>query len=207
PYPRPGQANAVVTLGLISADGGRTTWVDWDRQRYPYLATVVWEEKAPLTILVQNRTQTEEVLLAVDAATGATTPLLTETDQAWLNLMSDNPQWLRDGHSFLWMTERNGAPQLELRARDGKLMRALTPPEPRLRAGAKLGESHGAVWVRGGDDPTQIHLFRVPLDRRRGRRAQVTREAGVHGAVFSDDGTTYVQTLSPLSGPPRWFVH
>jgi len=207
PYPRPGKRNAAVTLGLIPASGGPTTWVAWDRERYPYLATVVWEENAPLTLLVQNRGQTEEVLLAVDPATGATTPLLAETDAAWLNLMEGNPKWLRDGSAFLWMTERNGAPQLERYSRDGRLLRALTPPEPGLREGVDLDERRGVAWVRGGDDPTQIHLFRVPLDPRRGRPIQVTVEPGVHRAIFSEDGGAYVHTVSPLSGRPRWMVH
>jgi dipeptidyl-peptidase-4 len=206
PYPRPGKKNAEVTLGLVPVAGGKTTWVQWDRERYPYLATVVWKARAPLTILVQNRTQTEEVLLAVDSLSGATTPLLTEKDDAWLNLMAGMPKWLEDGSSFLWMTERNGAPQLELRARDGSLVRALTEPEPGLREGVDLCESQGVAWVRGGDDPTQIHLFRVPLDPKRGKRVQVTTEPGVHGAIFTEDGLTWVHTLSPLSGPPRWWV-
>ncbi len=206
PYPRPGKKNADVTLGLVPVAGGATTWVRWDRERYPYLATVVWKPNAPLTILVQNRTQTEEVLLAVDPATGAATPLLTERDAAWLNLFSGFPRWLKDGRSFLWMTERNGAPQLELRARDGRLLRPLTPPEPGLRAGADLDEARGVAWARGGGDPTQIHIFRVPLDPRRGRRAQVTSGPGVHGGVFSEDGSAWVHTSNPLTGPPAWVV-
>ena len=206
PYPRPGRKNAEVTLGLVPATGGTTTWVRWDRDRYPYLAAAVWQENAPLTILVQNRAQTEEVLLAVDAASGTTTPLLAEKDAAWLNLVEGMPKWLRNGRSFLWMTERGGATQLELRARDGRLLRALTPPEPGLRDKVDLDETRGVVWVRGGDDPTQVQLFRVPLDPRRGRRVRVTDEPGIHGAIFSEDGSTYVHTLSPLSGSPRWWV-
>jgi dipeptidyl-peptidase 4 len=206
PYPRPGKKNADVTLGLIPVAGGATTWVTWDRARYPYLATVVWEPNAPLTILVQNRTQTEEVLLAVDPATGATAPLLTERDDAWINLFGGMPRWFKDGRSFLWMTERNGAPQLELRARDGKLVRAITPPEPGLRAGVDLDETRGVAWVRGGDDPTQIHLYRVPLDPRRGRRVQATSGPGVHGGIVSRDGSVWVHTSSPLAGPSTWVV-
>ena len=206
PYPRPGKKNADVTLELIPLAGGKTTPVEWDRARYPYLATVTWEPRAPLTILVQNRLQTEEVLLAVDTLSGATTPLLTEKDEAWLNLFAGMPKWLEDGRSFLWMTERNGAPQLELRARDGSLVRALTGPEPGLREEVDLCESQGAVWVRSGDDPTQVHLVRVPLDPKRGRRVQVTSEPGIHGAWFSDDGVTYVHTLTPLTGTSRWWV-
>ena len=206
PYPRPGKKNAEVSLSLVPVDGGAATAVRWDRDRYPYLATVAWEENAPLTILVQNREQTEEVLLAVDPATGASTPLLTERDDAWLNLFPGMPHWLKDGRSFLWMTERGGATQLELRSRDGRLVRTLTPAEPDLRAGVDVDETRGAAYVKGGEDPTQIHLFRVPLDPRRGKREQVTREPGVHGAVFSEDGHAYVETLSPLAGPPRWIV-
>ena len=44
PYPRPGKANAQVKLGIIAASGGRTTWVKWDSERYPYLARVLWKE-------------------------------------------------------------------------------------------------------------------------------------------------------------------
>ena len=181
--------------------------MSWDRVRYPYLTTVTWEKNAPLTILVQNREQTEEVLLAVDPATGLTTALLTERDDAWLNLFTGMPHWLADGRSFLWLTERGGATQLELRARDGKLLRALTAPEPGLRGEVDVDETAGVAWVRGGEDPTQVQIFRVPLDPRRGKRAQLTNAAGVHGAVFSEDGRAWVETVSPLEGPPRWPVH
>ena len=77
PYPRPGQGNAKVRLGIMPAAGGRTVWVRWDAEKYPYLARVLWKEKqAPLSILVQTRDQREQALLAVDPRTGATRPLL-----------------------------------------------------------------------------------------------------------------------------------
>jgi dipeptidyl-peptidase 4 len=206
PYPRPGKKNAVVTLGLMPATGGPTTWVTWDRERYPYLATVVWSENAPLTILVQNRTQTEEVLLAVDVATGATSPILTETDEAWLNLFGGMPKWFKDGRSFLWMTENHGATQLELRQRDGRLIRALTPAAPGLRPGVELDEAHAMVWMLGGNDPTETQLFQVSLDPRRTGAVRVTAEPGQHAATFSEDHSTFVHTASPLAGTTRWFV-
>ena len=62
------------------------------------------------------------------------------------------------------------------------------------------------VWVRGGDDPTETQILQVPLGRRAGRRVQVTSEPGQHGAVFSEDKSTYVHTLSPLGGVTRWVV-
>ncbi len=66
-YPRAGTNNAKVRLGIIARSGGATRWVEWDREKYPYLTRVVWKEAAaPLCLLVQNRAQQEEILLAVD---------------------------------------------------------------------------------------------------------------------------------------------
>ena len=62
-YPRPGKRNSKVQLGIVALAGGNITQVAWDEQRFPYLATVRWPVKGPLTILVQNREQTHEQLL------------------------------------------------------------------------------------------------------------------------------------------------
>ena len=132
-YPRAGTPNAEVGLEIVPVAGGPAVPVSWDWGRYPYLATVRWEKNAPLTILVQNRRQNEEALLAVDERTGRTTTLLIEKDAAWLNLDQTMPKWLADGHAFLWSTERGGAWQLELRARDGRRLRTLTTPALGLR--------------------------------------------------------------------------
>ena len=34
-YPRPGTPNVEVILGIVAATGGDTTWVEWDRERWP----------------------------------------------------------------------------------------------------------------------------------------------------------------------------
>ena len=100
--------------------------------KVPYLAKAVWRPNAPLTILVQNRRQTEQALLAVDDRTGVTRVLLSERDAAWLNLAENSPRWLADGQAFVWMTESRGTWQLELRSKHGGLIRVLTPPSFRL---------------------------------------------------------------------------
>ena len=36
-YPRAGTNNAKVRLGIVARSGGATRWVEWDREKYPYL--------------------------------------------------------------------------------------------------------------------------------------------------------------------------
>jgi dipeptidyl-peptidase-4 len=206
-YPRPGHENARVRLGIVPAAGGETTWIAWDRARYPYVAAVTWEENSPLTILVQNREQTEEVLLAVDLASGTTSELLMETDPAWINLDSGMPRWLADGKHFLWTTERGGAWQLELRNRDGSLARTLTPAALGLRGLVGLNEQQSTAFVVGGEDPTQSHLFAIPLKQDGSPARQITDEPGLHAAMFAQRGGTHVRSVIPLRGETRHRVY
>src|ERR1041384_8286527 len=42
-YPRAGTQNAKARLGIVARTGGDTRWIEWDREKYPYLARVVWK--------------------------------------------------------------------------------------------------------------------------------------------------------------------
>ena len=200
PYPRPGGTNADVRLGLIPADGGPITWIDWDRRAYEYVATVSWEADAPLTLLVQSRRQTEERLLAVDPRNGSTATLLVERDPAWIELADGMPHWLPGGREFLWMTERNGAWQLELRDRTGALVRALTEPDFGLRSLALVRPAAREAIVVASTDPTRSHVWRVPLDPARGSPVRVTEADGVHTVASGDDAPRFAIRSAPLVG-------
>lgn len=200
-YPKAGSPNARVRLGVISIGGGPTTWLQWDTARYPYVARVGWSNaRAPLTILVQNRTQTEQLLLAADPHRGTTTELLKETDPAWLNLdgESETPLWTRDGSRFLWTTERRGAWQIELRDASGKLVREISPSNFSLRSLVGLDETSGSVFARGSLDAREIHLWRFPLAG--GPGSPLTREAGHHAASIGQNGQRLVHTLDCFNG-------
>ncbi len=204
-YPRPGTQNAKVRLGIISAAGGETRWVEWDREKYPYLTRVVWKEAAaPLCVLVQNRVQQQELLLAVDPKTGATRQLLRETDAAWLNLdQKPMPAWLKDSREFLWSTERNGSWQIELHDVNGALVRTVTPPDFQLEELIDVNESDRSIVVSGGPDSRERHLFRFSVEGK-AEPQQLTREPGRHLAVFGDNKETFLHRFDLLDGRSGW---
>jgi dipeptidyl-peptidase-4 len=191
PYPRPGRPNARVRLGLVPVAGGAERFVEWDRERYPYLATVRWPATGPV-ILVQDRLQQEEVLLSVDVATLATSPILVERDDAWLNLDQDVPRFVANGTQFLWTSEREGEARLELRGRDGSTVRTLTPAGFGYQALLAVDEPGGRVFVSASANPTEMHVWELPLAGGEPRR--LTEESAVHEAVFSRDASVWVHT-------------
>ena len=206
-YPRAGTNNAKVRLGIVARSGGATRWVEWDREKYPYLARVVWKEAAaPLCLLVQNRAQQEELLLAVDPTSGATRELLREKDAAWLNLdHKPMPVWLKDGREFLWTTERNGAWQVELHSADGALVRAITPADFNLDEFIDLNETDRSIVVAGGPDSRERHLFRFALETKT-EPQRLTRESGRHNAVFGDAKEQFLHRFDLLDGRAGWEV-
>jgi dipeptidyl-peptidase-4 len=204
-YPRAGTQNAKLRLGIVARSGGDTRWVEWDREKYPYLARVVWKESAaPLCVIVQNRAQQEELLLAVDRATGATRELLRENDAAWLNLdHKPMPVWLKDGRQFFWTTERNGAWQVELHSADGKLVRAITPADFQLDELIDVNEADRSIIVSGGPDSRERHLFRFSLDTK-AEPQRLTREPGRHQGVFGDNKESFLHRFDQLDGRAGW---
>ncbi len=71
PYPRPGKTNASVRLGIVSLEGRDWTPIEWDRERYEYVATVDWPANGLPTVMLQNREQTEQTLFAISPDDGA----------------------------------------------------------------------------------------------------------------------------------------
>jgi dipeptidyl-peptidase-4 len=218
PYPRPGRSNALVRVGLVPAAGGTTVWVAWDRAELGYLAAASWRQRSPLTLLVQNRRQTEEKLLAVDPASGATRLLLAESDPAWLNLNPSVPRWLPDGSGFLWIGDSTGEPRLELCAAQGGTCRWLTPLGFGLRSLAGLEMSAagapgpagtaaaaGAAYVLASGEPAEQQLWRIPLHG--GAPAALTHEPGQYAAAFARDGSASVWSATLASGERTWSVH
>jgi dipeptidyl-peptidase-4 len=206
-YPRAGTQNAKVHLGIVARSGSDTRWVEWDHEKYPYLARVVWKETAaPLCVVVQNRPQQEELLLAVDSATGATRELLRENDAAWLNLdHKPMPVWSKDGGQFLWTTERNGGWQVELHSADGKLVRPITPADFQLDELIDVNEADRSIAASGGPDSRERHLFRFSLETKR-EPQRLTREPGRHLGVFGENKEVFLHRFDLLDGRSGWEV-
>jgi dipeptidyl-peptidase-4 len=206
-YPRPGKENTAVRLGVVPASGGATTWISWDRARYPYLAQVRWEEGGPLLLLVQNRAQTEQAVLRADPATGETATLLVERDPAWVNLHDAMLRRVPGHDGFLWVTERNGGAELELRAADGSLAAPVAPREWGFVALAGVSKDGLVYFVGTRGDPTQEWLYRVrPGGVPEEVPLSVERPASL-SATVADGGAALVVTSSRPESGTRTAVH
>lgn len=205
-YPRPGRANAQVRVGVVSASGGPPRWVSWDSVRYPYLATLKWPKGGPLLLVVQDRAQREELVLAANPDTGETRILWVERDPAWLNLDQAFPLWLGGGKGFLWRTERRGGAELELHGPDGGLLESWIGPEHRLADWVGLDERDPSrPWIYFSVAPTSPESVLM-----RARPGEAPERIGFQGgpspvwsiSSLSRDGAVLVETQTSSVAMP-----
>ena len=204
-YPFAGADNAKVRLGVVSAGGGATKWMDLNIPENGYLARVQWMPDGSLTAQVENREQSELTLYRLDPATGKATQLIRESSDVWINLhsmlrgLSEEAGNLA-GH-FVWASEKTGFQHLYLHDPSGKELRALTSGDWMVEGIVDIDERTQKLWFMGTKaSPLERHLFEVGLDGQ-GLR-QVTQRAGSHAVTIDHAHRTFVDTLSTPDGPP-----
>lgn len=208
-YPKAGQANPKVRLGIVDISSQRTTWIDCGE--YEYLARFKWlPEGKEIAVQTLNRSQSELKLFIADRESGRSHKILTETQPAWINL-NNSPYFLKDGKQFIWLSERDGFQHLYLYQRDGQLVRQLTKGEYMVLSseGALVSGNGGLVgiadqdWVYFTSNEHALkerHLYRIKLDGT--GLTRLTDKAGVHMVKFSPGAEYFLDTFSNSSTPP-----
>jgi dipeptidyl-peptidase 4 len=160
-YPRAGASNAVVDLYVMKNDGGGIVKVDLGKNPDVYLARVDWAaDGKTLYVQRQSRDQKTLDLLRVDAVTGVSLLVFSETSKTWLNLHG-NFRALKDGR-ILWSSERDGFSHLYL-WQAGKWTQ-LTKGAWSVRDVIGVNEDAGLVTFTGNrETPLEQNIYRVPL--------------------------------------------
>jgi dipeptidyl-peptidase-4 len=204
-YPKAGDPNPIVRLGVVNAGGGPTRWVDTAKYEGadPLIVRVGWTPDGKSVVYeIQNREQTWLDLNLADPAVGKSQNLLRETSKAWIDVDNvDEPRWLKDG-SFLIFSERTGWKHLYHYSRDGKLIRQVTDGNWEARTLQGVDEANGYVYF-SGTEHSQIggDVYRVKLDGT--GLARLTKAEGSHSANFNPAFTLFIDSWSDINTPPQ----
>jgi dipeptidyl-peptidase-4 len=199
-YPFAGQANAKVSLWVVSAGGGAPVRMQLAEvvPDHEYLAWVRWMPDGTLVAALQDRRQQQLTLARFDASTGVGAVLLEERSAVWINL-HDGFRPLPDG-GFLWLTEESGFQHLVQVSATGE-RRVLTSGPWVVEAVAGVSTELGVAWVVGNrESPLERHLYEVPLDG--GEPVRRTASPGYHVVVVDSARGRFVDHASTRSQPP-----
>jgi dipeptidyl-peptidase-4 len=203
PYPRAGEPNPNVRIGIVTAAGGPVQWVEMDNYlEGTYLVTAAgWTpDSEKIFFYVQDRTQTWLDFDTAPKSSGQPVCLFREKTDAWVDV-PDDPKFLSDG-SFLFFSERTGWKHLYLYDKDGKLKHAVTKGEWEARRLEHVDEKNGLIYVTAArDSDIAENLYQVNLDD--GEIKRLTKASGDHYVNISPDGKYFIDSWSNDSTPTK----
>ena len=206
-YPKAGDPNPTVKLGIVRVAGGESVWTDLSAYSAIefLIVNVDWTPDSQQVVAqVQDREQTWLDLNLVSAATGAPRKVLRETTKAWVN-ENGNPVWLRDG-SFLWHSERSGFRHVYHYRTDGTQVRQITSGRWDVRTLYGINEDTRTLFFAGAERSViTTDIYRINLDA--GQLTRLSRVAGTHRAIFNPSFTQYVDVWSDVTTPTQVRLH
>ncbi len=208
PYPKAGTTNAAVRAGVVSSAGGNTTWINTPGDpRQNYIVMVEWMNNSNEVILQHmNRLQNTDQIMVADAKTGAAKTILTEKDDAWIELTMPRMRWINDGKRFLWMSERDGWQHVYSVARDGSDIKLITPGDYDVENISSVDEAGGWLYfIASPTNATQRYLFRQKLDGT-GTLERITPDTqpGWHNYNISPNSRWAAHNYSTFNSPQKF---
>jgi dipeptidyl-peptidase-4 len=212
PYPKAGDPNPTVRLGVASVAGGAPRFLDLDRYAPDeiLIVNVAWTPDSKQVVLqVQDREQTWLDLDLAPAASGAVKTLFRETTKAFVDPHTSEgglgPLWLADG-GFLWLSERTGFAHLHRYKADGTLVRALTSGRWEVTDVHGVDEAKGLVYFAAAErSPIAPDLYRVGLDGTGFTR--LSQRPGSHRAAWNPGFSLFLDSWSDLTTPTQVRLH
>ncbi len=202
PYPKAGSTNSAVRIGVVSAEGGPTRWMQTPGEpRDTYLARMEWIDSGSLAIQQLNRLQNRNDFLRADARTGETRRIFHDESKAWVDVA--DVRWIDDGKAFLWLSERDGWRHLYRVARDGGAATLVTRFEADVIDFVGVDERQGLAYFRASpENATQAYLYRARLNGA-GPPERVTPAGspGTHGYVMAPNARLAFHTYSRFDRP------
>jgi dipeptidyl-peptidase-4 len=207
-YPKVGDPNPQVQLGVVSAGGGEVKWFHLTDDKDIYIPRFGWVHDGVVWATVLNRAQNQLDLYFVDTTSGKSRRVLSEKSDTWIET-DNNLQFLKSGDKFTWPSWRDGHTHLYLYSfdkanpltADAKLVNQITKGDFEVFDIEGAIENSGTLFVttNAGDD-RQRHLCSVKLD---GTGFACLTKGGTHAASVAPNGQYFVDHYSSLMTPPQ----
>lgn len=208
PYPKVGQTNSALRVGVIDATGGDTQWVNLAGDpRQHYVVRMEWAgNNDQLMIQYMNRAQNNLKVLLADRVSGEVSTVITEQSNAWVEQV-DDVRYFRGGKSFTWQSERSGYRHLYRYDADldSKLTALTSGDHDVVQLLEIVADNQGngyAYYIASPESPLQRYLFRVNLSGESSpERLTPSDWQGTNNYQISKDGRFAIHTFSRVGVP------
>jgi dipeptidyl-peptidase-4 len=200
PYPKSGDPNPKVRMGIADIANAKTTWVKTDYSVDQYIAWPFWTpDSKKLAVQILNRDQNTLKIILADPATGDYKQIYEESYPTWLEFHEDI-YVLKNNSGFIIRSVRSGWENLYYQGWEGRQIARLTNLNFRVNSIDRVDEDQKVVYFTAtGTESTDSHAFRIGLDGK--NLIQFTRGSGSHNVSISPKGSYIIDTWNSITSP------
>ena len=167
-YPKVGDPNPTVKVGIVPTEGGATVWTDINDATDQYFGMPYWRPDGS-SVLVQwmNRLQDSLIVYDVNIKTGAKTPFYVENQKTWINLDDkDKLQFINKGENVIVSNDASGWQHLYLHNKNGVLINAITEGKFTVTDINYVDEKNKVIYftAKGKENTAHTDLYSVGLN-------------------------------------------
>lgn len=197
-YPKAGQKNPAVRIGIFNRTTRKTVWADFNEKDDQYFGVLRFSADNKLIVKWVNRRQNQIKVFEVDPDNGSRKLLYEETQSTWVNINNAaSITWIDSGRNIIIGSDKTGRTHFYLYTRDGSFVNTITSGD--FDAEDLLGidetEDYMAVgrWLKQQPwvHPSKLCITGFSAGGR------MTLLALTYGADVFDYGVAYY-------GPPDW---
>ncbi len=201
-YPKPGDPNPKVKMGIAHINTNKVVWADQDTSVDQYTAFPFWTpDSKQLFYQTLNRGQDDIKLLSANPESGKNRLVYEEKQPTWVEFFEDI-KILNDNKGFILRSDIDGWYHLYFYDMNGKLKKQLTKGDWYVSKIVNVDEKNQKVYFEANkDNVIETQLYVVDFDGK--QISRLTKTAGTHDATVSPSGKYFYDSYSDITTPGK----
>ena len=204
-YPKAGETNSTVEIYIYNVASGKAVKADVNKEVDQYIPRIKWtSDNSKLCVMRMNRLQNLLELYSVDAATGKSVLMFSESNKAYIEI-TDHLTFLKKSKEFIWTSTMDGFNHIYLYDLNGKLKQQITKGKWDVTDFYGFDEASGTYYFQAAmNSPMEKQVYAVSKG---GSPRLISPSTGTSDAKFSTNYKFYFITNSKIDQPHTVTLH
>lgn len=206
-YPKSGQMNSNIRIGIIETSTGKTKWVADADGESEYIPLIKWlPASGELLILKMNRLQNHMEFFKSDPVSGHSEKMFELRDEKWISVENEDWQFPKKSPHIVFTSETGGNRHIYKYDYKSNRLEQVTAGSWDVRKIAGIDELNKEIYFTAAR-PTPIynHIFKTSYSG--SEITMISAENGWHDPEFSRDCAYYFNGFSRAAVPGKYSLH
>jgi len=168
-YPKVGDPNPSVKIGVISPNGGAAVWTNINEKQDQYFGMPYWKpDGRALFVQWMPRSQDQLKIYEVNPNTGNIKEFYSEEQKTWVKLTDDGERisFLKNGKGFILSSDKTGWKHLYYYNMNGKLINQITTGNFTVNKLEFIDESNQIIYfsAKGKENTARKDYYSISID-------------------------------------------